>query len=136
MAGMQVGYHNHWWEFDTCVDGIPAWRHMLDTARRTASFSRLTPIGRGLAARTSWSVLNTLGSRVAQVLHIKDGPADDPQADMMAVGSGVMDWPPILAASNVDWLVVEIDRCGTDMLQAVRDSATWLTGKGFARGQG
>ena len=80
-------------------------------------------------------MLNTLGKRV-QVLHIKDGPADDPAADMVAVGSGVMDWPAILAASDVDWVIVELDRCGTDMLQAVRDSCVWLTGEGHARGQG
>ena len=133
-AGLQVGYHNHWWEFDTVVDGRPVWLHMLDLLDDSVFF-QIDTYWTQVGGADVVEVLDTLGSRV-EVLHIKDGPADDPHADMMAVGSGVMDWPPILAASNVDWLIVEIDRCGTDMLQAVRDSATWLTGKGFARGQG
>ena len=133
-AGMQVGYHNHWWEFDTVVDGQPVWRHMLDLLDDSVFF-QVDTYWAQVGGANVVSVLETLGER-AQVLHIKDGPADDPAADMVAVGSGVMDWPAILAVSDVDWVIVELDRCETDMLQAVRDSCAWLTREGHARGQG
>lgn len=133
-AGMQLGYHNHWWEFDTVVEGRPVWRHMLDLLDDSVFF-QIDTYWAQVGGADVPAVLRELGAR-NQVLHVKDGPADDPQADMVAVGSGVMDWPAIFAAGEVDWIVVELDRCATDMLQAVRDSCAWLTGEGYARGQG
>ena len=39
----------------------------------------------------------------------------------------------ILAASpSVEWNVVELDACATDMMEAVGDSITWLTSHGLA----
>jgi hypothetical protein len=63
---------------------------------------------------------------------VKDGPVtkDDP---MTAVGAGRMPVAEILAACpSAEWHVVELDRCATDVLIAVRDSPTWLTGHGLA----
>ncbi|MCY4526981.1 MAG: sugar phosphate isomerase/epimerase [Anaerolineaceae bacterium] len=133
-AGMQLGYHNHWWEFDTLVDGRPVWRHMLDQLEKNVFF-QIDTYWAQVGGADVVSVLTELGAR-NQLLHVKDGPADDPLADMVAVGSGVMDWSSIFAVSDVDWIVVELDRCATDMLQAVRDSCAWLTGEGYARGKG
>ncbi len=67
------------------------------------------------------ALLGRLGDRV-RYLHVKDGPAtrDDP---MTAVGTGRMPVAEILAACpSAEWHVVELDRCATDMLTAVRDS--------------
>jgi sugar phosphate isomerase/epimerase len=68
-------------------------------------------------------------------LHIKDGPADDPASDMTAVGDGVIDVAGIAAASRAAWHVVELDRCATDMLEAVEKSHRFLTEGGFAVGR-
>ena len=57
---------------------------------------------------------------------------DDP---MTAVGAGKMAGPvaEILAASpSVEWKVVELDACATDMMEAVADSISWLTSQGLA----
>ena len=52
---------------------------------------------------------------------------------MTAVGAGRMPVAEILAACpSAEWHVVELDRCATDMLTAVRDSIAWLTGHGLA----
>lgn len=131
-ADIELGYHNHWWEFDTVVDGQPVWRHMLRLLDDNVFF-QIDTYWAQVGGADVVSVLSELGPR-NQVLHVKDGPADDPQADMVAVGSGVMDWDAIFAVSDVDWVVVELDRCATDMLQAVRDSCAWLSGEGYARG--
>jgi len=56
---------------------------------------------------------------------------------MTAVGKGVLDFPAIIAAADpnvLDWLIVELDSCGTDMTEAVQDSYTYLIENGLAAG--
>jgi hypothetical protein len=57
---------------------------------------------------------------------------------MVAVGKGKMPTRKVIDAADANvlpWLVVELDACATDMLQAVRDSYDWLIGEGLARGR-
>jgi sugar phosphate isomerase/epimerase len=79
-------------------------------------------------------VIRRLGSR-APLLHIKDGPCQI-EEPMTALGEGVVDIPGVVAAgaASTEWLIVELDRCATDMLEAVRKSYQYLVGKGLARG--
>ena len=52
---------------------------------------------------------------------------------MTAVGQGRMPVADILAAApQAEWHVVELDRCATDMLTAVRESLEWLARQGCA----
>jgi sugar phosphate isomerase/epimerase len=70
-------------------------------------------------------------------LHIKDGNLEKGQP-MLAVGSGKMDFPAVIAAADPNvlrWLVVELDSCATDMLTAVADSYRYLVGNGLATGR-
>jgi sugar phosphate isomerase/epimerase len=80
-------------------------------------------------------VLGKLGPR-ATLVHVKDGPGNmsDP---MTATGEGVMDWPHVLGAAeaNAEWLIVELDRCATDMLKAVEKSYQYLVSKGWGHGR-
>ena len=76
-----------------------------------------------------------LGERV-RFLHVKDGPADDPGAPMVAVGSGVVDIPTILPANPaVTWHLVELDQCATDMYTAVAESRAYLGELGLTAGR-
>ncbi|MGD8857238.1 MAG: sugar phosphate isomerase/epimerase, partial [Chloroflexota bacterium] len=70
--------------------------------------------------------------------HIKDGPAGpDTSADMVAVGDGNVDYPPIIAAADgsAEWLIVELDRCAGDMMTAVERSYRYLVGEGLGHGR-
>ena len=50
---------------------------------------------------------------------------------MVAVGDGVVDIPGVLAASPAArWHIVELDRCDTDMFEAVERSYDYLVGNG------
>jgi sugar phosphate isomerase/epimerase len=74
----------------------------------------------------------------APLLHVKDGPAGpDTDADMVAVGDGQVDYPAIIAAAEgtAEWLIVELDRCATDMMTAVERSYHYLVGEGLAHGK-
>jgi len=136
--GLRFGYHNHAFELPSLADGrtgLEALADALDPAVLLEVDTYWAAVGTardGAAAGADVpALLGRLGDRV-RYLHVKDGPvnADDP---MTAVGGGVMPVGEILAACpSAEWHVVELDRCATDVLVAVRDSLTWLTGQGLA----
>jgi sugar phosphate isomerase/epimerase len=161
VLGLRLGYHNHAFEFESAPGGRsglevladaldPAVVLEVDTYWAAVGGQYLpggrppqTPPGQGgqylpggrppqaSPGEGVPALLGRLGDRV-RYLHVKDGPVtkDDP---MTAVGGGRMPVAEILAASpSAEWHVVELDRCATDMLTAVRDSIDWLVGHGLA----
>jgi sugar phosphate isomerase/epimerase len=130
--GFTICYHNHWWEMEA-VDGRPGYQVMLDCLDPSV----------GLEIDTYWvqtggqdivSVLSGLGNRVP-LLHIKDGPCTR-EAPMTAVGEGIIDWHKVIAAGkSAEWLIVELDRCATDMVEAVVKSINYLKKEGLGRGK-
>jgi sugar phosphate isomerase/epimerase len=132
--GITIGVHNHWWEFQQ-VDGQNAFQVMLEHLDPGVVF-QVDTYWVKTAGFDPAQVVKDLGSR-APSLHIKDGPAikDVPQ---VAVGDGVMDFPSIIQAAEdtADWLVVELDHCATNMLEAVKKSYDYLVGEGLAHGKG
>jgi hypothetical protein len=72
----------------------------------------------------------------APLLHIKDGPGDQ-HSPQLAAGAGIMDIPAIVEAAgdHVEWMIVELDHCATDMMSAVEESLRYLTSKGLAHGK-
>ena len=129
--GLKFGLHNHWWEFAT-VDGNYAYETVI-AALDPEVFLEVDTYWVQTAGVDAASFVAKMGSR-AQLLHIKDGPCT-PKDNMVAVGSGKMDVPAVVAAGNsAEWLVVELDRCGTDMMTAVAESYAYLVGNGLARG--
>jgi sugar phosphate isomerase/epimerase len=126
-------YHNHWFEYQM-VEGRPANQILLERVAPTVGFEVDTYWVK-VAGQNPADVVRELGSR-APLLHIKDGPAETPEQDMTAVGDGVMDWKAIIGAGqgSAEWLIVELDRCATDMMEAVAKSYQYLTREGFARG--
>jgi sugar phosphate isomerase/epimerase len=129
-----MGYHNHWWEFETVLDGRSAWSHLWDhlEAGVVAELDLYwCLVGGGEPSK----VISELGNRLA-LLHVKDGPANDPKASMVSVGSGSVAIADILgAAPTARWHVVELDRCDTDMATAVDDSYRFLTSNNLSRGR-
>lgn len=132
-AGIELALHNHWWEFEL-VDGEPGYHYFqklvpdvsfeIDTYW-AANFGQCDP-----AAEVARVRLRT------PLLHIKDGPLTRDGAHV-AVGSGEMNVPEVIAAADTDvleWLIVELDRCDTDMMTAVRDSYRFLTDNALAHG--
>jgi sugar phosphate isomerase/epimerase len=130
--GLELGYHNHWWECYS-VDGRPAYQIMLEHLDPNIFFEVDTYWAQ-TAGVDPVAMLNDLGPR-ATLLHVKDGPTtiEDP---MLAVGQGNMDYRAIInAAQHVDWLIVELDRCATDMMTAVIESFDYLTKAGLGHGR-
>ena len=132
--GMTLGYHNHWWEFTTMPDDRPALLHFFDLLSPTV-FAEVDIYWAQVGGSDPKDVVTELGSRVG-LLHVKDGPADEPPSPMVAVGDGVIDVPGVLGASpSAQWHIVELDRCATDMFDAVERSYDYLVGSGLSRGR-
>ena len=128
--GLRLGYHNHDFELSTLVGGRPA-LEVLAGQLDPEVILEVDTYWAAVGGQRVPDLLGRLGPRV-RYLHVKDGPVtkDDP---MTAVGRGAMPVAEILAASpSVEWHVVELDTCATDMMEAVADSLTWLVNHGLA----
>lgn len=118
-AGLTLLYHNHWWEYQPLGDTFP-YKVMLEHLDPTIGFE-IDTYWVTVGGQDVLSVISQLGERVP-LLHIKDGPGTT-DGDMVAVGDGIMNFPEVLeAGQSAEWLIVELDRCGTDMLKAVEKS--------------
>jgi sugar phosphate isomerase/epimerase len=131
--GLTIGYHNHWWEYEA-VDGILPYKLLLNRADPALIF-QIDIYWVQTAGLDPARVVAEHGER-ATVLHVKDGPADSGESDMVAVGAGTVDvQAAVEAADHADWLIVELDRCATDMMTAVWESYEYMTREGLARGR-
>ena len=121
--GLKLGYHNHWWEFEPVLEG----RHGLEALADLLApevFLEVDTYWAAVGGADVPKVLRGLGDRV-RAIHVKDGPArkDEPN---VAVGSGVMPVPEVLAAAPQAWRVVEFDFCATDLMAALSESVAYL----------
>lgn len=130
--GLQVGYHNHWFEYELLEDRLPI-EVMLEHLDPDVFFE-VDVYWVQTAGQDPAQVVHRLGSR-APLLHVKDGPCQI-DAPMTALGEGVVDIPGVVSAGaeSTEWLVVELDRCATDMMEAVRKSYQYLVEKGMGHG--
>ena len=132
--GVTLGYHNHWWEFETVLTGRTAWAHLFDRLDPSV-VAELDIYWATVGGADPIALMAEYGSRIA-LLHVKDGPADDAKAAMVAVGSGAVDIGGILsAAADVRWHIVELDRCDTDMFTAIEASHRYLVDSGMSLGR-
>jgi sugar phosphate isomerase/epimerase len=123
--GIQVGYHNHWFELEAVFEGRTALEWLADDLDD----------GIVLEVDTYWAavggqdvpaLLGRLGDRV-RFLHLKDGPLE-PREPQVALGRGVLPIGAILAAApQIELAIVELDSFDGDMFDALADSVAFLT---------
>jgi len=130
-AGLKLGYHNHSFEFIS-IDDTNGY-DIFVAGLNPNIFLELDTYWADNAGFSSLDLLQKYGSRTP-FLHIKDGPGGDHHAPQFAVGEGMMDVPAIINSHDSEWLIVELDSCATDMLEAVHKSYTYLVSNGLARG--
>ncbi len=130
---MSFAIHNHWWEF-LPIDSGHVYKVMLDYLEPQVLFEVDTYWVK-TAGLNPATVVRELGAR-APLLHIKDGPCNKEES-MTAIGDGIMDFHSIVEAggTTVEWMIVELDRCDTDMIEAVEQSYVYLTTKELAHGK-
>lgn len=123
--GLAVGYHNHWWELETRVDGQTA----LD-----ALVGRLDD-GVALEVDAYWVAVGgedpvdflTRHADRVRFLHLKDGPITRDNHAQQPAGSGSMPIGALLAAvPRLETAVVEFDDYAGDVFAAVAQSRVHL----------
>jgi len=131
--GLKFGIHNHWWEFMK-IDDTYVYELMLKYLDPDIEF-QLDTYWIKTAGVDPVKVIRQLAKRVNS-LHIKDGPCVKNEP-MTAIGKGKMNFPPIIkeAEKSAEWLIVEIDRCKTDMTEAVTQSFNFLVNKKLGYGK-
>jgi len=131
---LTLAYHNHFWEFPI-IDGRPGLLHLFDLVDPTI-VAEVDVYWARVGGVDPAALLRELGTRAA-LLHVKDGPAENPEQNMVAVGDGAIDVPgAVAAAPEAAWHIVELDRCDTDMFDAVERSYHYLVDRGLSRGRG
>ncbi len=140
--GMSFGLHNHWWEYEKQQTGKYPYELLLENLDRDIFFE-IDTYWVKVAGHNPADILQKLGNR-AIMAHIKDGPArytesldDDEPEPMVAVGQGTQNFPEVVkaASDNIEWMIVELDNCATDMMTAVQESYDYLTKNSLAKGK-
>ena len=123
--GLDLFLHNHWFEF-AVIEGRLGY-HWLAELCPEVQFEVDTYWAANFGAVDVVAEVARVKDR-APLLHIKDGPLEQGKAHV-AVGDGKMDIPAIIAAADPDvleWNIVELDACDTDMMTAVERSYRYL----------
>lgn len=126
--GVRVGYHNHWRELESVIDGVSALEVFADALDDTVVLE-VDTYWAEVGGVSAVELLGRLGERVA-LIHVKDGAVSRDDQDQTAVGSGSLDVEAILAAAPQALRVVELDGFNGDIFDAVRDSFAYLRGHG------
>jgi len=132
--GLRMSYHNHWWEFEP-IDGTLAYEMFLERAPDV--YSQLDIYWAAHFGDVDVAQIVRKHAARLPTLHVKDGPLVE-GLPHVAVGAGKMDIPACVEAADpnvLEWLIVELDHCATDMLTAVRDSCIYMVTHGLAEGR-
>ena len=132
--GLELFLHNHWFEFVPVNGELPY--HTLQRECPDVLFEVDTYWAANFGACDPAEEVARINNR-APLLHIKDGPLERDKAHV-AVGSGSMDIEATIAAADEDvleWLIVELDACDTDMFEAVEGSYKYLVENNLAAGK-
>ena len=130
--GLVFGMHNHWWEFQK-VEGRYVYEVILECVVPEVFFE-IDTYWVQTAGPDPAAVVREFGRR-SPLLHLKDGPCLRGEP-MTALGEGIVDIPSVVAAGAgaTEWLIVELDACATDMLEAIEKSCSYLVTNGLGRG--
>ncbi|WP_206426115.1 sugar phosphate isomerase/epimerase family protein [Nakamurella antarctica] len=144
--GLNVGYHNHQWEFANQIEGRPAYevfvQHLAPEVLLEVDLFWLT-VGGG----SGMDILRSLGSQVT-ALHVKDGNVTGDIRDVLPrseqqsldparfqaalerqtpAGQGEVALPDLLAAAPRALRVIEFDAFAGDVFDGIAQSFVWLS---------
>ncbi len=133
-AGITLFQHNHYWEYAP-VDGRLAIDWYLEDCGPDVTFEMDAYWSANHGANDPVAMTRRLAARIP-LLHVKDGPLKKDTA-MLPLGTGKLDIPGVIGACDeqvLRWVIVELDRCDCDMVDAVAQSYAYLTRNRLAAG--
>jgi sugar phosphate isomerase/epimerase len=125
--GLRVGYHNHWFELESVLDGRPALEVLAD-ALDPAVLLEVDTYWAAVGGQDVPALLRRLGGRV-RALHLKDGPIDRDDQRQQPLGRGAMPVPAVVAAAPaVEVPVLEFDAYAGDIFEGLALSYEYASG--------
>ncbi|MGK9147523.1 TIM barrel protein [Plantibacter flavus] len=126
--GVQLGYHNHWWELEGDVAGTSPLEHLASLTDPAVVFE-VDTYWVEVGGRRAVDVLATLGDRV-RFIHVKDGDASRDTLKQLPAGAGVVPVLDIIAAAPQALRVIEFDAYDGDIFAGLEQSFAYLTTNG------
>lgn len=131
--GITVGYHNHWWELETKLEGRSALEQLAGRLD-DAVVLEVDTYWAAVVGEDPAELLRRLGNRV-KFVHLKDGPLTTEPLDQLPAGEGKVDIPAILAAApQLEAGVIEFDDYRGDIFDGLAGSLAYLNRLADAQG--
>ncbi|MGG7466379.1 MULTISPECIES: sugar phosphate isomerase/epimerase family protein [unclassified Plantibacter] len=126
--GVEMGYHNHWWELEGDIEGTSPLEYLASITDPAVVFE-VDTYWVEVGGRRAVDVLASIGDRV-KLLHVKDGDASRDTKKQLPSGAGVIPVLDILAAAPNALRVVEFDDYDGDIFAGLQQSYDYLTANG------
>ncbi|MGW4396337.1 sugar phosphate isomerase/epimerase family protein [Amycolatopsis nivea] len=125
--GVRVGYHNHWWELESRIDGRSALEVFADRLDPEVVLE-VDAYWAAAGGEDAPALLRRLGERVCAI-HVKDGSLAVDASGQVPAGQGRVPLGDVLAAAPGALRVVEFDR-HEDVFGGIAESFAYLAGVG------
>jgi len=134
-AGLRILYHNHAFEFEAQVEGQLGLDYLLATIPTGTIAVELDTYWVQTGGQDPVAYIRKYASRLP-FLHLKDraAPPADEACPFAEVGHCILDWDGIFAeaeAAEVEWYIVEQDRCIRPPLESAQLSFAYLQRQGL-----
>jgi sugar phosphate isomerase/epimerase len=123
-TGLAVGYHNHFWELESQVDGVPA-LEVLAPLLTDSVVLEVDTFWSEVAGVDAPQLLGRLGDKV-KLIHVKDGARSRDTKLQQPAGSGDIDVAAVLKAAPRALRVLEFDDYAGDVFEGLATSLAWV----------
>jgi sugar phosphate isomerase/epimerase len=123
--GVRVGYHNHWWELQSRINGRSAFEIFADQLDPDVLLE-VDTYWATAGGENAPDLLRRLGDRV-HAIHVKDGGLATDATGQVPAGQGSVPVQEILAAAPDALHVLEFDAYDGDMFEALGESFSYVT---------
>ncbi|MEV6609433.1 TIM barrel protein [Kutzneria sp. NPDC051319] len=124
--GVRVGYHNHWWELQSRLDGRSAFEVFADQLD-PALVLEVDTYWATAGGEDAPALLRRLGDRV-RAIHVKDGGLNTDATGQVPAGQGTVPVAEVLAAAPQALRVVEFDQYDGDIYEGIAASRAFVVG--------
>lgn len=127
--GLQFGYHNHAFEFESRIGGQVAFDALYASTGADEVQAEMDVCWVQYAKQDPLDYIGRYTGRLP-LLHLKDfNRSADNRMQTLELGQGEVNLPAVITASGaagVKWLIIEQDSCQKPPLECVANSLRWL----------
>jgi sugar phosphate isomerase/epimerase len=123
--GLRIGYHNHWWELESRIDGRAAFEFFAE-ALDPAVALEVDTYWATAGGENAPELLRRLGERV-HAIHVKDGGLHTDASGQVPAGQGRVPVTEVLAAAPNALRVIEFDAYDGDIFAGIAASFAFVT---------